>query len=243
VIASRSLLCDPVCSLAGALARNMSLKMSRRQSFSVSFQLVAVFAVALGGPVAARAQGASVSAVVISAQHMLLGSPLTGGALGVSIRRRDSPVALHFEAAISHGHAGRIGVPCAGLIQPGTCAAEPLRDETRLTSISGGTTFRVFHRRHVLVALTGDLMLASLRADTRGLTSGQTLTASKTLWGGLVGAHAAWTPVARVPVALQIDGGVGGLMPIARELVVDGYTPFERGIQVRRLRLGIAWQP
>jgi len=67
-------------------------------------------------------------------------------------------------------------------------------------------------------------MLASLRADTRGLTSGQTLTASKTLWGGLVGAHAAWTPVARVPVALQIAGGVGGVMPIARELVVDGYT-------------------
>ena len=192
---------------------------------------------------AARAQGASVSAVVISAQHMLLGSPLTGGALGVSIRRRDSPVALHFEAAISHGHAGRIGVPCAGLIQPGTCAAEPLRDETRLTSISGGTTFRVFHRRHVLFALTGDLMLASLRADTRGLTSGQTLTASKTFWGGLVGAHAAWTPVVRVPVALQIAGGVGGLMPIAHDVAVDGYAPFERGIQVRRLQLGIVWRP
>ena len=217
--------------------------MSHRQSFSISSRLVAAVAVGIAGPVAARAQGASVSAVVISAEHMLLGRPLTGGAVGVSLRRRDTPIALDFEAAISHGHAGRIGVPCAGLIQPGTCAAEPLRDEARLTSASGGTTLRMFHGRHALVALTGDLVLASLRADTRGLSSGQTLTAAKTLWGGLVGAHAAWIPVVRVPVALQIAGGVGGVMPIARELVVDGYTPFERGIQVRRLRLGIAWQP
>jgi hypothetical protein len=46
-----------------------------------------------------------------------------------------------------------------------------------------------------------------------------------------------------VPVALQIAGEIGGLMPITHDGVVDGYTPFERGFELRRGRLGIAWQP
>ena len=69
------------------------------------------------------------------------------------------------------------------------------------------------------------------------------MTATKMLWGGLIGAHAAWTPVARVPIALDIGGGIGGLTPIVYDDVVDGYTPFERGFDVRQVRLGLAWQP
>jgi hypothetical protein len=46
-----------------------------------------------------------------------------------------------------------------------------------------------------------------------------------------------------VPVALEIAGGVGGLMPLVQDVVADGYTPFEAGFDVRQARLGVVWQP
>ena len=156
----------------------------------------------------ASAQGASVSAVIVSARHTLLGNPLTGGAFNSRSPRRDTPVIFRFEAARSYGHASRIGVLCVGFFQP-PCSAEQLHDDARLTSASGGIELRVFHGQHALMALTTDRTLASLRADTRGLSAGQTLTAASVVWGGLIGAHAAWTPVARVPIALEIAAGVG----------------------------------
>lgn len=202
-----------------------------------------LIAVALASPVLVLAQGASVSAIAVSARHTLLGRPLTGGAISIGRPRRDTPLTFQFEAALSRGRAGRIGVPCAGLIEPGICTAEQLRDEARLTSASGGAALRVLHGEHALLALTADLTLASARVDTRGLSSGRTLTASKILWGELIGAHAAWRPLARVPIALEIAGGVGGLMPVVHDYITDGYAPFEQSFDVRRGRLGVAWQP
>jgi hypothetical protein len=211
--------------------------------FSVRLHLVSTFIAFLVGSVDALAQGASVGAVIISARHPLLGDPLTGAALSVSVPQRDERLALRFGADRLHGRADRYGVACAGLIQSGTCPPEPLRDEARLTSASGGVVFRVLHWRHALMAITSDLTLASLQTETHGRTSGRTLAAAKMLWGGRLGGKAAWTPAVRVPFALEIEGGVGRFAPIVHGLTVDGYTPFERGFDVRILRLGLAWRP
>jgi hypothetical protein len=199
--------------------------------------------VVLVGPAAARAQGISVSAVAIAAQHPLIGEPLAGGAVSARLALHDPRVALHLEAANARSRANRVGSACAGLIRPGTCAAEPLRDEARLTSVSGGALLHVLRRRHALVALTADLTLGAVRADTRGLASGDMLRATKTLWGGLIGVQASWTPVVRVPIALEIGGGIGALVPLTRDDVLDGYTPFEQTFGIRRVRVGVAWQP
>jgi hypothetical protein len=82
-----------------------------------------------------------------------------------------------------------------------------------------------------------------VRADTRGETSGGRLYASKTLWGGALGARAAWTPVMRVPLALELGVGIGTLSPIREDDVVDGYTPFESDFHVRRAQVGVTWSP
>lgn len=211
--------------------------------FSLRSHLVSTFIAFLVGSVDALAQGASVGAVIISARHPLLGDPLTGAALSVSVPRRDERLTLRFDADRLRGQADRYGTACAGLILSGTCPSEQLRDEARLTSASGGVAFRVLHWRHALMAITTDLTLASLRAETRGRTSGRTLAAAKMLWGGRLGGKAAWTPVVRVPVALEIEGAVGRLSPIVRDEVVDGYTPFARGFDVRSVRVGVAWRP
>lgn len=214
-----------------------------RLPLSVRSRLVTALVALAVGPAGALAQGASISAVVISAGHWLLGNPLTGAAVSVSVPRRDERLTLRYEAARLRGSAERIGIACAGFIRPGTCPSEPLRDESRLASASGGAVLRILRRRHAMIDFTADLGLASLRAETRGRTSDGVLTAKKALWAGQIGANAAWTPAARVPIALEIEGGIGGLLPIVRVDVEDGYTPFERGIVVRRFRVGVAWRP
>jgi hypothetical protein len=117
-----------------------------------------------------------------------------------------------------------------------------VRDESRWRSASAGTAIRLRGSRHVGLALTADLELASVRADTRGLASGRVLSAMKMIWGGLVGVEGTWAPVAQVPLALELGAAIGGLTAVAKEQVVDGYTPFENAFTADHLRLGITWR-
>jgi hypothetical protein len=209
--------------------------------FLVQPRLVSALAVLFMGPAVAQAQGASVSAVVTSARHPLIGDPLAGAAVSISRPRRDQQLTLRFDAERLRGRADRIGVACAGFIRPGSCPSEQLRDEVRLTSVSGGPSFRVLHSQHTLLTFTTDLTLASIRAETNGLTTGGRLVAAKVLWGGRIGVSAAWTPALWAPMALEIGVERGRLMPLVHTSVADGYTPFEGGFNATRLRVGLAW--
>jgi hypothetical protein len=199
---------------------------------------VVVFAVTAVGD--ASAQSVTVSATSAAAQHPLLGESLVGAS--IAVRTREAPTTFQFEVSHARARSGRIGAPCAGLIRPGSCPPEPLRDDARFLSASGGGALRVLRAERVSVALTGDLSLASMRADTRGETSGGRLFASKTLWGATLGARAAWTPMRRVPLDLELGVGIGTLSPIREDDVVDGYTPFESQFEVRRAQFGITWR-
>lgn len=200
---------------------------------------VTVFAVAAVG--VASAQSVTVSGTSAAAQHPLLGESLVGAS--IAVRTRQAPTTFQFEVSHARARSGRIGAPCAGLIQPGTCPPEPLRDDARLLSVGGGAALRVLRAQRVSVSLTGDLSLASVRADTRGETSGGRLSASKTLWGAALGARAAWTPMMRVPLALELGVGIGTLSPVSEDDVVDGYTPFENHFRICRAQLGVTWSP
>jgi hypothetical protein len=209
---------------------------------SVRPLFVVTVALALARPAASPAQDVTASAVALSAKHYLLDDPLVGGALQLRLPLPDGPFAVRLGAERLTATAERVGIPCAGLIPPGdACAPEPLRDAARLTNASGGVALRILGGRRGELSLTADLTLGSLRADTRA-ASGKTLAAQKWVWGGFFGAEAAWTPSPRLPLALEIGGALGGLMPVAREVIVDGYTPFDKGLDAARLRLGLAWR-
>jgi hypothetical protein len=107
----------------------MSLVASRRR-----LALLALLALA---PVAARAQGAEAGVVRLTARHALLGSALVGPAVGGRFRRDDARVAFRVGVERLGGHGDRIASPCSGLLQPGTCAPEPLRDESLLVAATG----------------------------------------------------------------------------------------------------------
>jgi hypothetical protein len=145
---------------------------------------LAAAALALLAPAPSLAQGVGVSAVALSGQHYLLGDPLTGAAVGITLPRRGSRLTFRLGAERMRGGAERTGIPCAGLIQPGTCPPERVRDDARLTGASGGAAFRLLGRRRATIALTADLSLASLRSATRGLTSGDSIWVTKVMWGG-----------------------------------------------------------
>jgi hypothetical protein len=145
---------------------------------------VVVWVVALIGPCASgQVQGGGVSGVALSAGHELFGSPLLGAGIEFRIPGGDGRFSFRFGGERLRGQSNRIGIPCAGLVPPGTCFPEPLRGQSRVTRIRAGGTLRLLGGQRSALALAADWMGASTRVSTQGQTSGYTLIADKVLWG------------------------------------------------------------
>ena len=99
-------------------------------------------AAALVAPVAAAAQTLTISALSLTAHHELLGDALLGGGVQLILPRTYERLAFHLGAERLSGSAGRIGSTCTGLVQPGACPPEPLRDRAQLTGASGEVVIR-----------------------------------------------------------------------------------------------------
>jgi hypothetical protein len=190
----------------------------------------------------ASAQSVGVSLITASANHDLLGERLSGGAIRIGYALPRTPLSLRLSAEKLSGDASRFGVPCAGLIPPAGCDPEPLRDDASLTIATGGVGLHMLSWRRLLVEATGDFGAGRIRVDTRGLTSGKMLRATKTVWSNAVGLEASWLPWASVPIALEAGASAGRLSPTSQELTPDGYTPFETSFSISRLHIGAAWR-
>jgi hypothetical protein len=175
--------------------------------------------------------------------HPLLATRLSGLGLMIRLPTQDGRYAVRLGAARLSSSAERIGIPCAGLIQPGTCAPERMRDDAELSEASLGAWVRLVGLSRVTLALTGDLSADRIHVDSRGLVSGGELAASKTLWGAGVGVEVAWIPLQRLPLALEAEAGFNSLFALTEERIIDGYTPLEDGMKLTRLRLGVTWRP
>lgn len=192
-------------------------------------------------PGLADAQGADVSLFALSAQR-LLGNPLTGGSAMLNFPQGNGQLVYRLGIEQASGQAERIGEPCAGLVIPGICSPERVHDDARVTSALGGATVRMLATPRVSVSVEGDLSVASVHADSRGLTSGYTVAATKTVWGPRFGVNLSWRPIATVPVAIGVGATAGTLAPIARDRSADTYAPFEKSFGVRTVHLGLVWQ-
>lgn len=192
-------------------------------------------------PAAAGAQDISIGAIAISANHELLGQPLVGGGVRYGVSWGDSPFSARVGVDRVTGSARRTGAPCGGFIQPGTCPDEPLRDDARLSAVTGGFAVRLLNRQRVTVSLIGDVDFASVRVDTRGLTSGDSISATQILWGPSAGVELAWLPWTSLPLALDASISAGAFMPVAPDQALDGYVPFHRGFGAMRFRLNVRW--
>ncbi|HUF26437.1 MAG TPA: hypothetical protein VMM18_05575 [Gemmatimonadaceae bacterium] len=197
-----------------------------------------VFAVLL--PAAACAQRAAVGVTVASANHHLLNEPLAGGWARLRIGG-ENQISWQLGIELLGAAGNRIGVPCGGFIQPGTCHQETVRDAARITAVRAGPRVRLLSGERATASLTADVDLAVVRVATRGLASDLSISAVKVLKGGALGLEASWSPWDRFPLAFETAVAAGGYLPLFREQVSDAYTPFEHAFAVRRLRFGVSW--
>ena len=208
--------------------------------FASRFAVIITPALILAGPNIVRAQDVGVSMITLHADHQLLEGPLTGFGAKLSVPRGDGHVAFRLGVERFSGRADSFGIACAGPTAA-TCPGEPIQDVARITSADAGAMIRLLGGERFAVAFTADLTVASVRVDTRGLTSGRVLPAKNTLLGPSLGLEADWSPLP-LPVALEIEGGVGGLNPVASGELMDGYAPFNSGFGTNRIRIGITWR-
>ncbi len=68
------------------------------------------------------------------------------------------------------------------------------------------------------------------------------MSASKSLRGGEIGVEGVWAPWSHLPLVLEAGIAASRLTAVRREIIVDGYTPFEDGIRATRFRIGVAWR-
>jgi hypothetical protein len=191
----------------------------------------------------ARAQTLGANVVALASDHQPLGSPLVGWAISARTRGGDSSVALIVGAASLRGHADRFGIPCGGLIPPiAACAAQPLRDDGRVTAASIGAARPIVHARHIRLSVMGDVTLAQFHVESRAKAGGDALVAEKLMIGGYLGGEVAWYPSARWPLAIETSVAIGAFQPIVTVQAVDSYEPFDGGLGARRLRTGLSWR-
>jgi hypothetical protein len=203
---------------------------------------LALIATSFSLPTVAAAQTWGASGIVAGTSHYLLADVLTGFGLRARgpIGNRVVSIRLGFEHVSGTSH--RFGVPCSGLIPPGSCPPEPLRDEGRLTSLAAGVALPLITARRFDLETLASLRVGRAHSRTLTRTSGEVLSAAKLLWGAEWGLDGTWAPWARVPVAVELSLSLGGLLPVMAEQVADGYTPFNQGFAMGRLALGVVWR-
>ena len=202
--------------------------------------LTVLAALTIGGPLSA--QELSVSAVGAATSHELLGT-LGGGAIGLRLGPPGGPFAFRLAYEYLAGTTHRTGVPCGGgPLPPGTCDPQPVRDAARMSSVSAGMSTTLLRRSRGALDLLGEFRVAHVKAERRGLTSGETLSPREFLPGADLTLEGEFRPRASWPLALQVGASAGGLYA-SRAECCDQYQPFAGGFGITRLRLGVAWQP
>jgi hypothetical protein len=201
------------------------------------FGAAAAFTAVLFSTSASGAQALRVSYVAAHANHRLLQGVSGTEASGIF----DVRPAVTFRASYSdlRGAQTRHGIACAGLIMPGTCSPEPIRDDSRIRALTLGVALQVLGRRSWRIAASPGLRIATVRADSRGLTSGRRLSATKLLAGPEGDLEVSVSPGAFPRLEGHLAIGVGALAG-PDEQVVDGYTPFSGGFALTRAQLGLA---
>jgi hypothetical protein len=117
-----------------------------------------------------------------------------------------------------------------------------MRDDARFAAATAGIGVQMINRHRVTIDVVGDASFVNVQVDSRGLTSGGTISAGKELWDGDVGVEGTWSPWLQVPFALDVGVAAGHLNGVVSHPVLDGYQPFEDGFDVIRVRVGLTWR-
>jgi hypothetical protein len=191
---------------------------------------------------AAQAQMVGARVVAVDINHPRIGG-LLGAALAAEAPLGDGRWVLTFGLERTTDGSDDIGIACGSLSPPGTCPSEPVRNHASASTVSMGVGGVVVDRRAWAVRLFVDAGISRVTTETRGRTTGNTLSAAKTMFRGGAGAETSWRPWHRTPVALDAGVSLGFQTPFDSEVLVDAFTPLDRSSRVVRLWLGASWRP
>lgn len=207
-----------------------------------SIGLAMVAAAALFSANGVNAQSVNVNAGRFNGDHYLLGEAMTGGGASFNFRTADKRLDIRVGFDSYAGRSARVGSPCGGFVEPSTCKSEPMRDQSSLYLASVGPSYDIIREADFTLSVLGLLQGGRVNADSYALQTGQSLSASKTLWGASGGLAAAWRPSPRKPFAFNAAAETGRLGKIRRSGVMDAYTPFEgAAFRTNRLSVGMSY--
>lgn len=199
--------------------------------------LAALLLAAASAPLPAQLVRAS--AVRGWSSHELLGAPR-----GVDVRAALPAAGLLalFELGFTRLNSstdGR-GIPCGGLVEPGTCPEEPVRRDARLSVATASWSLPALRSGGLTLALTPEVGLGRVSGTVHGVESGRRIDASRWIYALGAGAAVRYRPLPVLPLQLQAGFHLQRLSKVNPGEVVDGYTPFDAPFIVRRLELGVS---
>ena len=199
--------------------------------------LVATIAFATVPSTPSAAQTLSVAALRGYSDHDL--QPRSDGITASLIVPLHPRIGLAVAIDRLRGDQAGAGIVCAGLINPIQCPTEPYAQVGRLTTAAVGADVPLFRRRYVERALRPQVLMGSVKTETLGHETGNTLSASKTVVGLSMTGDVRITPLPRLPIDLVLGAAVRR-PPTAGVHVADGYTPFEQWFTSRTVYAGLA---
>lgn len=183
------------------------------------------------------AQLLRIKAGLAKTSHSELSPRLAGGGIEVSWPLGTSGLRFHLGGEHYSVSANDFGVVCAGLIEPGTCAREPLRTQGSMSVLAAGVDYPVVKLPRFRTSIVSEVNVNRVSVTKTGFTSKSSLSSSDPVWGGSVGGAASFMPVRQLPLLLEAGATVGAVRSIASAQMVDGYEPFRGGA----FRVGRAW--
>ncbi|HEU5219535.1 MAG TPA: hypothetical protein VFU23_12825 [Gemmatimonadales bacterium] len=189
-----------------------------------------------------RAQSFALQGLAAHSTHSLVGS-LLGGEAVFRIPLDRELVSLQIGVAYLAGSSSRFETTCHGFIQQPSCEPEPVSGNARLTNGSLELGVRLWGPSYAALRILGGLRLAEVHASWRGLSTNRDFAGDRTWWGVDLGLEGTLAPWRRLPVGLQLSGGLTRMRAFQSFFVADAYTPLDVSSTLATVRVGLVWRP
>ena len=189
---------------------------------------------------ALQSQVVSLSAEQVSTSREKGLGTLRGGQLLVASRSLAGRANLRAGLSHARGTVGMTGTLCSGLVYPGSCPDEPIRERKTLTILQVGVGLTAMRSQAAEVQVYTDLLAGNARLRDRGLHTGGTNSASNALVGGRLGANLRWWPSLRTPIGTTFGVAADFIRVLDITSCADCWTPNYRDVMTgARFELGI----
>jgi len=197
-------------------------------------------AVLVGAAPGLNAQALAVQGLAAHSTHPLVGN-LLGGEVVFRVPLAAEVVTLQAGVARLGGTSSQFTSTCHGFIFQDHCEPEPVAGDAHLTNGSLALGVRLAGGPRAELRVLGGLRLSQVHVAWRGLSTGRDYAGDRTWWGVDIGLEGTLAPWRRLPIGLQVSGGISRLQPFQTYFVADGYTPLVASSTLATVRVGFVW--